>query len=275
MKSLCGIFVFLSLIIHNSAQIIIDNGRRGGSNPGPTVIDVDKKTVPAPVINVLFVGNQYSKDNSLTQLVQYMAAQVKKPMNIKIGTLFADNTTFGGHLKNPETKKALAKYKWDYVVLQGHADTPLNHPEEFYKDGRTIANLIQESGAAPLFFMTWADALEQDKTMEIFNAYKKISLDSKSLMAPVGSAWERAYKAHPKLTFYQKSTYAPGPHGSYLAAAVLTTVLTKQTVVGQKNTGLKSVSFAQGQALQKIAVKTVIDYDNHLKKIQAAKKGKK
>ena len=268
MKTLMGVFFFFFLS-QSYGQLVIDGRNKDGADPGAKVIDTKKKTIPVKELKVLFVGDNYSEYNSLPQVVQYIGAQLKKPVQIQIGKLTAANLKFSHHLTNPATAETLKKYKWDFVVFQDHANQPLDDPDATKRDGASLIKMAIENGARPVIFMTWANKLELDRTKDIFTVYKDLCLEHKVLMAPVGTAWLRANKAYPKLQFYQENSNAPAAHGSYLAAAVITAAITRQAVLNQKHTGLKSVSSVEGKALQKIATKTVIDYGNYIKKALA------
>jgi hypothetical protein len=267
MKSILGISIFLIFLLNSSAQRVINTN--GGANNGAAVVE-RKTKLKVRELKVLFTGDLYTEANSLTQIVQYMSAQLRTPVKMTAAKLTAQGMTFADHLKNPSLKEALTKHKWDYIVFQDLASKPLTDPESTIKDGAALAKLVRDHGSEPMFFMTWPDNGKPETLKEIFNVYKKLAIENKALMAPVGTAWSISLKKYPKMSLYLKDSSYPSPYGTYLTAAVLATTLTRQAVTGQKNTGFKSVSLAEAQALQKVAYKIVVDYGKHIKKARAA-----
>lgn len=271
MKFLLALFFLLVCTFSLQAQKRVTTG---GANNG---VVVDRKTVPGKVkkMSVLFVGDLYSEYNSLPQIVAYQAAQLKKPVELNIAHLTAPKFSFEHQLTNPSIKETLKNKKWDYVVFQNLANKPLDNPEKTAKNGAALAKLVRDHGAKPLFFMTWADNGSPEDLKTIFNVYKSLALDNRALMAPVGTAWSTSMKNYPTIKLYLKDSSYPSPHGTYLSALMLTMALTKQSVMGQKNSGFKSVTLPEAKALQKVAYKTSLNYWKYIKKQAAAQKAAK
>ena len=268
------IFIFT---IPSFAQFSIDTGRGGSSSGGKTEVIPNKETVTikAKRYNLLMIGDEYTDANSLIQIIQYMGIQAKRPFEIAPSKLTPPSCSFELHLTNTELPKAFTDVKWNYVVLQENRDAIINSPETTISKGTELANLVKKSGAKPIFYMTWAPKDKPEQSKEILKTYEELVMKNICRMSPVGIAWERALKQAPHIKLYREDSEGSFPtvHGTYLTAACLFVTMFRQSPIGQKNTGFKSVSQADALTLQKIAYKTVMDYEkyiiNKVKKMKA------
>lgn len=275
MKYLLIIFLSISTALTSFAQVSIDTGRGGGSSNGKAeVIRKESDKPPANVqrFNTFFIGDEYSDANSLIQVIQYMGVQVRRPFEIAPSRITPANATLGLHLKNTELPKAFKEVKWNFVVLQENRNEVLNNTEDAIANGTILSDIVKTNGAKPVFFMTWADKDKPEQHKDILKVYETLALKNNARMSPVGIAWERARKLAPQIKLYRDDTEAsyPTPHGTYLTAACLFVTLFRQSPVGQKQTGFKSVTEKDALILQQIAYKTVIDYENYI--VNKAKK---
>ena len=277
MKHFLILIFTLSIPFYSYGQINFDTGRGGGSSNGKAEVirkDSNRPPVKAKRYNTFFLGDEYSDANSLIQVVQYMGVQVRKPFEIAPSKITPPNTNLGLHLKNTELPKAFKEVKWDYVVIQENRNVAKNNPEEAITNGTTLADIVKKNGAKPVFFMTWADKDKPEEHKELLKTYEALALKNNCRMSPVGIAWERARKIAPQIKLYRDDTEIsyPTPHGTYLTAACLFVTIFRQSPIGQKHTGFKSVSEKDALILQRIAYKTVMDYEKYI--VNKAKKMK-
>ena len=114
--------------------------------------------------------------------------------------------------------------------------------------------------------MNWANKDKPEESKNILKTYEEMVIKNKCLMSPVGIAWERSLKIAPQIKLYRDESEIsyPTAHGTYLTAACLFVTIFRQSPVGQKKTGFKSISPAEALTLQKIAYKTVMDYEKYI-----------
>jgi len=278
MKYLLILIFAVSSPFTSFGQVSIDTGRGGGTANGRAEVirkESNKQPQKAQRYNAFFIGDEYSDANSLIQVVQYMGIQVRKPFEIAPSKITPPNTTLGKHLKNTELPKAFKEIKWNYVILQENRNEVINNPDDTIVNGSVLADIVKQHGAKPIFFMTWADKKKPEQHKEILKTYETLALKNKCRMSPVGIAWERARKLAPHIKLYREDTEVsyPTPHGTYLTAACLFVTIFRQSPIGQKQTGFKVVSEKDALLLQRIAYKTVMDYEKYIvnkaKKMQA------
>lgn len=275
--SLISLFIFTFSI---NAQMTFDTGRGGADASGKADIVNKPSKTPAKVdrFNVFYIGDEYTDANSLTQLIQYMGVQVRKPFEIAPSKLTPPNWSLGMHLKNTELPKAFNDVKWDYVVIQENRTEIIDNPEKTIENATKLADIAKKNGAKPIFFMTWANKEKPEQSKEILKTYEELAIKNMARMSPVGIAWERAQKLAPHIELYREESEMsyPTAHGTYLTAACLFVTIFRQSPVGQKQTGFKTVPYKDALLLQKIAYKTVMDYEKYImakvKKMQEEKK---
>ena len=264
------IFIF-SILTFSPAfgQMTIDSGRGGTSNGGRATVIQDKnptKTVKAKRYNLFVLGDEYSDANSLIQVIQYMGIQTRTPFEIAPSKITPQNCTLEMHLANTELPKAMTDIKWNFVVLQENRNALKDTPEKTIEKGTELASMVKKHGAKPVFFMNWAGKDSPEDSKEILKTYETLALENKCLMSPVGIAWERSMKIAPHIKLYRDETEIsyPTAHGTYLTAACLFVTIFRQSPIGQKQTGFKTISQSDALTLQKIAYKTVMDYEKYI-----------
>jgi hypothetical protein len=177
--------------------------------------------------------------------------------------------TLADHVKSSDTQNALNSKKWTYVVLQEQSQIPSveqSRTDSMYPAARTLVREVKDTGAAPLFFLTWAHhdgwpeyGMKSYESMQvqINTGYDGIAQELNVTVAPVGSAWMAAVRAHPELTLWQGDGSHPTIEGTYLAACVFYAAIFKESPVGLKYRAGLSKDIAT--TLQTIASKTVLN----------------
>jgi hypothetical protein len=110
-----------------------------------------------------------------------------------------------------------------------------------YPAARTLVKQVQDSGAKPIFFLTWAhregfpeNEMKDYESMQsqISNGYYGIAKDLNVTVAPVGSAWRVVVKEHPDINLWRDDGSHPSKEGTYLAACVFYAVIFNESPVG-------------------------------------------
>ncbi|HEU5399780.1 MAG TPA: DUF4886 domain-containing protein [Terriglobales bacterium] len=195
-------------------------------------------------LRVLFIGNSYTYFNNLPEIFAKMAEaghqkKIIYEMQAPGGVRLKD------HWNRTETRKALADEKWDYVVLQDQSTLGTNYyfegtpripsDELFHTYAMDFAKSIKESGAIPVFYMTWARKTVPQDQDALTAAYMRATRETKAIISPVGMAWAEVEKEHPAIELFYKDGSHPSAAGSYLAACVF-----YATIFGRSPEGLPS-----------------------------------
>lgn len=191
---------------------------------------------------VLFVGNSFTYyNNSLHNHYRGLYRELYQP--VAGATRARIMTISGGYL--PEHSAGLPAMllseDWDVVVLQGHSRGPIS-PESshaFREAAKKFSGLIRDSGAEPVFFMTWAYSDEPDMTALLNEAYTSIGAELDAEVVPVGLAFARASEERPDISLRTADRRHPTLAGTYLAACTFIAALHRRSPVGvQYDAGL-------------------------------------
>ena len=198
-------------------------------------------------MKVLFVGNSYTFFNRLPDAIAAMAAMRGRSLEMltylrggaSLQTHWCDNlgqdVDRGLFCTDLDTQRvggldALLNQAPDVAVLQGQSMDTITQPESFYHHAALLAERIRAAGCKHLvFYLTWAREAEPEQQMIITGAYRKAAAELAAGLAPVGQAWADVQSNMPDLTLHQADGSHPTPAGSYLAACVLTEVLTGES----------------------------------------------
>jgi len=183
-------------------------------------------------LKVLFIGNSYTRYasvmiNNLVHSSPYSDCTIEY--------IAPDSYMLQQHLSNNTTISNIRNGKWDFVVLQEQSQLPTvpDRSNEFYDAVAQLSNIIKESGAQAVLYMTWGrrdiDSMLPEinpnyETMQsnLVEAYKKAAHDSDALIAPVGLVWRNVRKDNPQLGYelYLSDGSHPSNKGTFLIACV-------------------------------------------------------
>ena len=171
--------------------------------------------------NVLFVGNSFTYYNNGLQNHYRALVRSASPDNKATGKARI-MTISGGRL--PEHAGGLpgilASEEWDVVVLQGHSLGPINEETSapFRGAARDFATQISDSGARPVFFMTWAYTSRPEMTATLDAAFTSIGNELNAQVVPVGLAFAAVRKERDDIKLISSDDKHPRKAGTYLAA---------------------------------------------------------
>lgn len=208
--------------------------------------------------NILFVGNSFTHYNE--GLETHYAALVKSADPTFEGRI-QGQTISGGRM--PQHKIGLFHKldtdPWDIIVLQGHSMGPISEVTsgQFRDAARMYAPKIRESGAEPVFFMTWAYTDRPAMTAQLEEAYTSIGTELDAQVVPVGLAFARAHEENPGVALRTEDRKHPTLAGTYLAACTFYAALCGESPEGLSYTaGLEPETATW---LQRIASQSVRD----------------
>jgi len=220
---LLSTFVLLVVIYYSSAMCI----RMPGSEP---------------CLRVLFIGNSYTYMNDLP----HMFAELARSGGHKVDTNMAaeGGLALSDQVNSSATLNKLKSSKWDFVVLQEQSQLPAdeyNRTTNMYPAASQLVHQIEDLGATPMFFMTWAHrdgwpeaGLPDYQSMQfqIDRGYLGIAQELGVPVAPVGYAWLIAIGQNPQLDLWQEDGSHPTEQGTYLAACVFYAAIFRQSPAG-------------------------------------------
>lgn len=191
---------------------------------------------------VLFIGNSYTYFNNLPEIFAKLAeaghhGRVETRMVAPGGWRLKD------HWEQGSARQLLDAEKWDFVVLQDQSTLGMNYWVEgkdhvnsdavFRPYAEKWAAAVHAKGSVPVFFLTWAEKDTPEDQPALNYAYGRAAQETRSLLAPVGIAWDTARRDEPHIgLFYEGHASHPSPAGSYLAACVLYAAIFRQTPIG-------------------------------------------
>ncbi len=210
---------------------------------------------------VLFVGNSFtyynnSLHNHYLALMKAAAVETDKPLRVR------SKTISGGRLPEHEAglQYIVASENWDVVVMQGHSLGPISESTAgaFEKAAERYAGFIRETGAQPVFFMTWAYTGKPAMTAELDRAYSSIGASLDADVVPVGLAFARVTESRPDIALRIADARHPTLEGTYLAACTFFATLTGSSPEGNSYTATLDSDVAN--YLQRVAWETVTEY---------------
>ena len=213
-------------------------------------------------LRVLFVGNSLTFTNDLPELVHRLA-DARAP--IFAGSFTAPGWQLRQFAGDPELDDLLDDVHWDIVVLQEQSQIPsfpaAQRAREFEPYVDRLVDEIRAAGAQPVLFATWAHRTG-DRRNEAGDTYAEMQArlnrgywaaarSTESAVAPVSVAWAEALARRPQLELWAHDGTHPSEAGSYLAACVFYSFLTRRNPVG--NRFIDGLERSQARFLQRVA----------------------
>lgn len=226
--------------------------------------------------NVFFIGNSYTAQNNLPQLISEIAGSTGDNLSYQSHT--PGGTTLQDHANDASVLATINLGNWDYIVLQEQSQIPafsLSFVQtEFFPFAAQLANYIKSKNPCgnPIFYMTWGrkNGDTQNCTPgsylctyegmddKIYERYMQAALENESLVSPVGRVWRYIRTQNPTLELYE----ADGSHPNYLGSMIA--AYTFYTTIFKKDPTLSTYdgNLSQTEAnLVRNAVKTIV-FDN-------------
>ena len=224
------------------------------------------KDNPGVSTRVLFLGNSYTYVNDLPGVFTQLACSGKH--SVETGLLAQGGWTLADHVSDTNTQTELAAEKWDYVVLQEQSIVPAleqSRTSYMYPAARTLVTWIRNSGAEPVFFMTWGHqngeptfGIHDYGSMQgaLMSGYMTIADELSAAVAPVGSAWQEVLQLDPGIELWQSDGSHPTESGTYLAACVFYAAIFQESPQGLSYTA--GIPEETAQTLQSVATTVVL-----------------
>ncbi len=214
---------------------------------------------PPQSLSVLFIGNSFTFTHDLPGMVSGLGEDASLP--IETDSLTEPGQRLSYHVQNEATRPMIQSRSWDYVVIQGHSLETLNQLDAFLADGQTLVEWIEDAGAEPLLYETWARSplhdiytdpgfgyADPDEMQDaIRDGYQMLSNLTGARVVPAGDAWQALWSTKAVDTHYPwgGDEYHPSVVGTYLNASVFFVAMTGvslDTVTGEQPVGEKAAA---------------------------------
>jgi hypothetical protein len=183
-------------------------------------------------LQVLFIGNSHTFLHYMPQMLTELVRAAGQGWMLQAEQSVGDGASLEWHWNHAATQAKIAARRWDYVVLQDRSAGPLENRESFERHARRLEATIRSQGSRTVFYMTWAKRARPETQALLSEAYGAIARELGALLAPVGSAWQRAQQLDPEILLHHADGRHANPAGSYLAACVFFAVLLGASPVG-------------------------------------------
>ena len=178
-------------------------------------------------MRILMLGNSFTFTNHMPQmLAQLTGAQVVHHTRggARLSEHLNPNTKLGAR-----TQAALRDERWDYVVLQEMSHGPITSPKSFFSSVKQLCRQIEENGAVPILYATWAYQRNGTKltskgwdydemARKLSQAYRKAAQENHALLADAGL---RFYELSKTQELYASDGVHPNKQGSRIAAQTI------------------------------------------------------
>jgi len=178
-------------------------------------------------MNVLFIGNSFTARNNLPGLVARLAEAAGDHLDHQL--ISRGGASLRMHLNKGDALAAIARTRFDYVVLQEQSTLPIKSAARMHESVREFDDAIRKSGAKTALYMTWARAHAPQTQSAITDAYTTIARELNANLIPAGLAWQNFLARHDRPILHDKDKSHPTLAGSYLAACVVFGALFKRS----------------------------------------------
>ncbi len=175
-------------------------------------------------LRVLFIGNSLTSANDVPRLVQDLTAQ--GGTRIKASTVARNNFSLDDHWLDGEARRAIERGGWSCVVLQQGPSALSESRLQLRASVKQFEPVIRKAGARPALYMVWPSLVRNNDFDRVRESYALAAADVNGLFIPAGEAWRAALRRDPALAMYGDDGFHPTPQASYLAALVISSVIT-------------------------------------------------
>ncbi len=179
---------------------------------------------------VLMIGNSFTFYWNLPQVIERMLQE--NGFNFEI----TQQTIGGSQLKMHWDSNNYNIEDYDYVILNDHSTYPLKEIDTSAKYINLFCDLAKKQNIEPFIFGTWEYKMLKElskktnrNTMSILDSLASIN---DATYVPVGNAFELAESKYPELDLFMDDNKHPSPNGTYLAACVFYSMLSKESCMG-------------------------------------------
>jgi len=181
-------------------------------------------------MRILFIGNSHTYLHYMPQLLTELARL--RGRTIVTGQSIGEGASLAWHWKRTATRDLIEKEPWSHVVLQERSRGALEDRASMHGHALRFNNIIRDSGARTVLFMTWAARGKNQDQAIITKAYEDIARACGAMLAPVGRAWESILAQPACENLFHRDGRHAGKAGAYLTACVFYALICKDDPIG-------------------------------------------
>tara|TARA_Y100001935_G_scaffold211900_1_gene182301 strand:- start:1109 stop:1861 length:753 start_codon:yes stop_codon:yes gene_type:complete len=218
--------------------------------------------------NILFIGNSYLYyNNSVHNYVEFMLDEAYNVSDVETKLSAIGGSRLHHHNIDHllDFRNLNLNQQVDLIIMQGGSAQVTNQKnrEEFISTAVKYSQKAQSKGIKTALYMTHAyteadERYEPNLIEKITKTYYEAGIKSRSMIIPVGLAFELAYKEKPSIKLHHPDGTHPGPLGTYLASATVVASITNKSPEGLKFNYFDSISDNDRVFLQEIAWKAYL-----------------
>ena len=183
-------------------------------------------------IRILCIGNSFTYVHDTDVMLSKIASS--QGFDFKIGKFLAGGYTFGMHLSNEDSRKAVDFGGYDIAFLQDQSSNPARYArdkdKQVYKDFKTLKKNVKSHSPGCKVFLerTWGYGGFESQgfgTKENLSYYlgkgtRKMARKACTKVSPIGVAFTRAESLRPDVKLLGDDDHHQSLEGAYLKACV-------------------------------------------------------
>lgn len=196
-------------------------------------VEVGGASDPGLPDSILFVGNSYTAANGgLDSIFSDFCESAMPEWDLTTEMFAIGGYTLQDHYSDPACTDLISLGGWDLVILQEQSTRPVEDPGLMWEYAALLADVIEDAGARPGFFMTWARESDPGMIDSLAWAYSHAGALVDGMVSPAGLAWAGVRRAMPGLDLYEDDGSHPNLAGTYLLACTMYAAITGESPVG-------------------------------------------
>lgn len=217
-------------------------------------VEISRRTVADDAHTwVLFVGNSHTYINDVPRMVRRVAEQAGN-FSIRADMVAFPDFSLQDHWYQGAARSALARYRWDYVVMQQGPSAQGENPLHLQHWSQEFEPLVRAAGGEPVLYQVWPSVGRRVDADEALSAYTNAAAVVEGILAPAGDAFTATLGVDPTAAVYSNDGLHASKIGSYLAALTIVARLldidprTLPDVIPGSSTPASVVAFLQESA---------------------------
>lgn len=227
---------------------------------GPGVVTPPPPPPPPPAsatIRLFFIGNSLTFSYNIPGLVKEMITTASGNEPLVVSSTYA-NYALEDHWNGGSARSLIKAQPLDRVIMQQGPSTLPESGVELTKWSKTWSDEARRYGIRPGIYVVWPPK-GGNLDAGIAN-HEAAATAANAALYPVGEAWREAWIVDPALPLYGPDQFHPGPHGSWLAALIISAMVLDRPVADFPNLFPTEISATQAETMRAAASKAIALY---------------
>lgn len=204
---------------------------------------------------ILFVGNSLTYTNNLPLLVEKIAKE--DGTSIVTEMIAFPNYALEDHWNETQVSSALARTKYDYVILQqGPSAMPASRTN-LVEYALKFSQLCRKSKAKVCLYTVWPSRERNFDFLNVIKSYAMAADTAGGRALEAGLAWKKILDENEDFPLYSSDDFHPTMHGSLLSAMVIYATLFQKNnfdFLKLENLSSKSITEAELDLMKNVAL---------------------